>query len=89
MAERTNTTPPTNAALSVLLTDIADSLIEGGKSDHEHAGIVMLAAERLRLADSEPTQEVVALITRLRQITAETHDGTTADQLKAVLGEYA
>jgi hypothetical protein len=82
------TTNHTNAELANVLIDHADSLIDGGKTDQGIEPFVRLAAERLRRPD-EPMPEVVALITRLRQVAHETHDGTTADALRAMLGEYA
>jgi hypothetical protein len=78
---------PTNAALSVLLTDVADGITN--PAAHEAEGIIRLAAKRLAEADTEPTAEVVALITRLRQVAHETQDSATAAVLKAMLGEYA
>jgi hypothetical protein len=55
---------------------------------HETEQVIRLAAERLRHAD-EPVPEVVALITRLRQVAHDTTDGATAAALRTMLREYA
>jgi hypothetical protein len=81
-----NTNITTNADLANVLDSHADMLVDGGKTDHGMEPFVRLAAARLRRPD-EPMPEVVALVTRLRQVAHETHDGTTADALRAMLGE--
>jgi hypothetical protein len=86
MPTDSNTTPPTNATLADMLVDDANSITNAACHDME--GRMRLAAERLREA-GESTPEVVALITRLRQIAHESTDTMTATDISLLLGEFA
>jgi hypothetical protein len=80
MAADSNTT---NADLAFRLIDHADAI--DNVACHQLEADIRAAAERLWLADTETPPAVVQLITELRKAAAETHDGTTAEALKAML----
>jgi hypothetical protein len=80
------TTDHTNADLANALEDHANSLIEGGKGDHDAEPIVRLAAERLRHADDQMPL-IPRLVGELRRIAFNALDIDTKRSLQSLLGE--
>jgi hypothetical protein len=85
MAGNHTNTPPTNAALSVLLTDVADSITN--VAAHEAEQVIRLAAQRLAESDTPAPPAVVQLISQLRTLARITTDEVARTTVRGLLGD--